>query len=101
VINEIAPQAIVVHDKFHLFKYLSEAIDRTRRKEVKENEQLKRQKYTVLKNQENRTDQQQNSFDKMLADNLLTAKAWQIRANFKYLFQIKADVEFHYKSLKF
>ncbi len=36
----------------------------------------------------------------MLADNLLTAKAWQIRANFKYLFQIKADVEFHYKLWK-
>ena len=100
VIKEIAPQAIIVHDKFHLFKYLSEAIDRTRRKEVKENEQLKRQKYTVLKNQENRSEQQQKSFDRMLADNLLTAKAWQIRENFNYLFQIKEDVEFHYNLWK-
>lgn len=85
-IKDIAPQAIIVHDKFHLFKKLSEAIDKTRRKEVKEQEQLKNQKYTVLKNQENRTEQQQKDFDKMLQDNLLTAKARQIRENFKYLF---------------
>jgi transposase len=26
------PQAIIVHDKFHLFKMLSEAIDKTRKK---------------------------------------------------------------------
>ncbi|MCC6845728.1 MAG: transposase [Bacteroidetes bacterium] len=32
VINEIAPQAIVVHDKFHLFRKLSEVTDRARRK---------------------------------------------------------------------
>ena len=100
VINEIAPQAMIVHDKFHLFKKLSEAIDKTRRKEVKENEQLKNQKYTVLKNQENRTEQQQKNFEQMLKDNLLTAKAWQIRENFKYLFQINEEVEMHYNLWK-
>lgn len=99
-IQDIAPQAIIVHDKFHLFKKLSEAIDKTRRKEVKEQEQLKNQKYTVLKNQENRTEQQQKDFDKMLEDNLLTAKAWQIRENFKYLFQITQDIEQHYQLWK-
>ncbi len=100
VINEIASDAMIVHDKFHLFKKLSEAIDKTRRKEVKENEQLKNQKYTVLKNQENRTEQQQKNFEQMLKDNLLTAKAWQIRENFKYLFQINEDVEMHYNLWK-
>ncbi|MGC4128199.1 MAG: ISL3 family transposase [Bergeyella sp.] len=100
VINEIAPQAQIVHDKFHLFKKLSEAIDKTRRKEVKENEQLKNQKYTVLKNRENRTEQQQKNFEQMLKDNLLTAKAWQIRENFKYLFQISEDIELHYNLWK-
>ena len=35
VIEEIAPQATIVHDKFHIVKKLSEAIDKTRRKEVK------------------------------------------------------------------
>jgi transposase len=100
VVSEIAPQAIIVHDKFHLFKKLSEAIDQTRRKEIKENELLKNQKYTVLKNQESRTEQQQKAFEKMLEANLLTAKAWQIRENFKYLFQINQNIEQHYELWK-
>jgi len=50
VVRQIAPQALIVHDKFHLFQQLSQAIDKTRRKEVKTNVQLKNQKYTVLKN---------------------------------------------------
>lgn len=50
-IKEIAPTAIIVHDKFHLFKKLSEAIDKTSRKEVKDNPQFKKQRYTVLKMQ--------------------------------------------------
>ncbi len=81
-VSDIAPQAMIVHDKFHLFKKLSEAIDKTRRKEVKENELLKKQKYTVLKNKENRTSKQQETFDKLLEHNLLTAKAWLVRENF-------------------
>ncbi|WP_042006756.1 transposase, partial [Capnocytophaga canis] len=64
-IKDIAPQAMIVHDKFHLFKKLSEAIDKTRRKEVKETELLKGQKYTVLKNEENRTEEQQRAFEQM------------------------------------
>lgn len=36
----------------------------------------------------------------MLEDNLLTAKAWQIRENFKYLFQIPKDIAMHYKPWK-
>ncbi len=99
-VSEIAPNAIIVHDKFHLFKKLSEAIDKTRRKEVKENELLKGHKYTVLKNQENRTEKQQNDFEQMLNDNLLTAQAWQIRENFKYLFQVTEDIETHYQLWK-
>jgi len=36
----------------------------------------------------------------MLQDNLLTAKAWQIRENFKYLFQVDKDIELHYQLWK-
>jgi transposase len=99
-VNDIAPQAAIVHDKFHLFKKLSEAIDQTRRKEVKEQEQLKNQKYTVLKNKENRTKQQQKDFEQILKDNLLTAKAWLVRENFKSLFQPSNDVDKQYQLWK-
>lgn len=52
VMSEIAPQALQVHDKFHLVSKLSDAIDKTRKQEVKENPILLNQKYTVLKNTE-------------------------------------------------
>jgi transposase len=100
VISEVAPQAQMIHDKFHLFKKLSQAIDQTRRKEVKENEQLKKQKYTVLKNSENRTEQQQQAFQQMLRDNLLTAKAWLVRENFKSLFVSDQAMKNKYKLWK-
>lgn len=89
VVKDIAPQAIIVHDKFHLFKKLSEAIDKTRKKEVKENELLKTHKYTVLKNKENRTEKQKIAFELIDKANLNTAKAWHIRENFKTLFNIE------------
>jgi len=85
-----------VSNKFHLFKKLSEAIDRTGGR----NGLLKGKKYNVLKNRENRTEAQQKRFEEMVKANLLTAKAWQIRENFKYLFAIRKDVEAHYQMWK-
>lgn len=88
VIKEIAPQAVIVHDKFHLFGKLSEAIDKTRKKEVLENPLLIKQKYTVLKNTESRTELQQQAFNEISQANLKTAQAWHIRENFKTLFWV-------------
>ena len=62
VIKDIAPKALIVHDKFHLFKELSEIIDKTRKREVKENELLKTQKYTVLKKPRKQNRKTKNSF---------------------------------------
>ena len=89
VIEEVAPQALIVHDKFHLVKKLSEAIDKTRRKEVKNEPLLKKNRYTVLKNQDNRTKEQQSIFEQLDKANLKTAQAWHIRENFKSLFEIQ------------
>lgn len=92
-IKDIAPQAIIVHDKFHLFKKLSEAIDKTRKKEVQENDLLKNHKYTVLKNKENRTERQKEAFQEIDDANLNTAKAWHIRENFKTLFKVESTCQ--------
>jgi transposase len=86
VIEEIAPQATIVHDKFHIVKKLSEAIDKTRRKEVKTEPLLKKNRFAVLKNEENRTQNQQSIFEQLDKANLKTAQAWHIRENFKSLF---------------
>lgn len=87
VMQEIAPKALQVHDKFHLFKKLSEAIDKTRKSEVKDNPILLKQKYTVLKNAENRTLEQQKSFEIINQANLKTSQAWLVRENFKSIFE--------------
>jgi transposase len=86
VTREVAPKALQVHDKFHLFKKLSEAIDATRRSEVKQHPELKESRYAVLKNAENRTAKQQEKFQQIDALNLKTAHAWRIRENFKEVF---------------
>ena len=89
VIEEVAPQAMIVHDKFHIVRKLSGAIDKTRRKEVKNQPMLKNNRYTVLKNEENRTRKQQSVFELLDQANLKTAQAWHIRENFKSLFEIQ------------
>ena len=86
--SKLAPQALLVHDKFHLIKKLSEAINKTRQKEVVESDMLRKQKYTVLKNAENRTAKQQEQFKLIDEANLKTAQAWHIRENFKLLFDV-------------
>ena len=86
--KEISPYALQVHDKFHLIKKMSESIDKTRREEVKTEEILKKQKYTVLKNVENRTIQQQFDFETIQSINLKTSQAWVVRENFKQIFEI-------------
>ncbi|HEU0227558.1 MAG TPA: ISL3 family transposase [Arachidicoccus soli] len=85
VIKEVAPQATIVHDNFHVVKKLTEAIDNTRKKEVKNCDLLKFQKFNVLKNSENRSDQQKKLFTELAATNINTTKAWQVRENYKVL----------------
>lgn len=83
----IAPNAVQVHDKFHLIKKLSDAINKTRQQEVKKEPLLKKARFTVLKNQENRTEKQSEQFKIINDANLLTAQAWRVRENFKALFK--------------
>ena len=85
VIKEVAPQATIVHDNFHVVKKLTEAIDNTRKKEAKGCGLLKYQKFNVMKNSENRSVKQKELFDQLVATNLKTTKAWQIRENYKVL----------------
>ncbi|MDI9357722.1 MAG: transposase [Phycisphaerales bacterium] len=88
VITAVAPQAMIIHDKFHLIKKLTEVIDKIRRKEVVDNPLLLKQKYTVLKNENTRTEEQQNVFKQIDQANLKTAQAWHVRENFKTLFMV-------------
>jgi transposase len=85
------PQADVVHDRFHVMKYLNDAVDATRRKESKslaeENDPvLKGSKYLFLKNPDNLSDAQRTRFQQLQALNLSTSDAWRMKENFKGFF---------------
>ncbi len=84
--EEKLPQAAIVHDKFHLIKYLNEAIDKVRRREVKEHEELKQSRYALLKNEENLSEKQRIKFEEIRAGNYEVSKAWQAREDFKASF---------------
>lgn len=85
--NEYLPNASIVHDRFHLVKYINEAIDKIRRREVKHNQELKNSRYALLKNPENLTLKQQIQFNAIADANYEVSKAWQVRENFKDLFK--------------
>src|SRR5699024_11171113 len=51
ITKEKMPNAEIVHDRFHLVKYLNEAIDKVRRREVRTQEELKNSRYALLKNE--------------------------------------------------
>lgn len=84
--TEQMPQAEITHDKFHLIKYLTDSIDKIRRREVKLHEDLRNSRYALLKNEANLTDKQRIKFDAIKAGNYEACKAWYIRENFKSLF---------------
>jgi transposase len=87
--NEYLPNASIVHDRFHLVKYINEAIDKIRRREVKHHQELKNSRYALLKNPENLTLKQQIQFNAIADANYEVSKAWQVRENFKDLFKAK------------
>lgn len=94
------PNVQIVHDRFHLVKYLNQAIDKVRRREVKTQQDLKNTRYVLLKNPQNLTEKQRLKFEAIRDANYQVSKAWQVRENFKDLFysQKKQDgFELFYK----
>lgn len=87
--EEKLPNASIVHDRFHLVKYLNHAIDQVRRREVKRHQDLKHSRYALLKNPENLTERQRIHFQAIADANYEVGKAWQVRENFKELFSAK------------
>ncbi|MCP3849375.1 MAG: ISL3 family transposase [Gammaproteobacteria bacterium] len=88
--TEEMPMADIVHDRFHLMKYLNEAVDKVRRRESKDQEELIGSRYLWLKNESNHTERQKIAFEAIDKTNFITGKAWQVKENFKSLFGCKA-----------
>ena len=86
-VKEQLSNADITFDRFHLMKLLNEAVDEVRREEVKDNEALKKTRYIWLKNPNNLTTSQQNTFEELSHLNLKTTRAYQIRLNFQEFFK--------------
>lgn len=74
----------IAFDKFHVAKYLGEAVDKVRRQEHKAlmaegHEDLKGSKYDWLYNPENMTRKQKQRFKALRDSTLKTARAWAIK----------------------
>ncbi len=81
--KEESPNAKLCHDKFHLVKYLNEAVDSVRRKETKTQEALRNSRYIWLKDHANLTEKQRLKFEAINNTNYETARAWRIKENFR------------------
>jgi transposase len=77
--RQAAPQAAIVHDRFHIAKHLNEAVDRTRREEAaklaaKGDDTLKQTRFLWLHGTV--PEKHQASFQDLLEMNLKTSRAW-------------------------
>ena len=91
----------IVFDRFHVVMKLNEAIDEVRRQEVKSRPELKRTRYTWLKNEENLTDKQRTDLLWLTRPsmNLKTARAARWRDDFNAFYEQETheDAEFYLK----
>jgi len=84
------PEADIVHDKFHIAKYLGEAVDKVRKTEHKSllkegSEDLKGTKYLWLTNPMNWTDEQKQQFKELKNKGLKVGRAWTLKEMFSDL----------------
>lgn len=81
------PHAALVHDKFHVSKLLSEAVDRVRRDEAKKlaakgDNSLKNTRFLWLHGQNTLPEKYAMSFEQLAQSNLKTARVWLSKENF-------------------
>lgn len=88
-VRQQAPQADIVHDKFHISKHLNEAVDKVRRQEHKVLKQqgdkrLTGSKQLWLFRSENIPEDRVLDFESLKNQELKTSRAWAIKENFRW-----------------
>ena len=98
------PDAVMVHDKFHVSKHLNKAVDSVRKAEHRElqqrqDERLKGTKYLWLKGFEKLSPEAQARFAELKASGLKVARAWSIKDLFQefWTFEFVADARGFFK----
>ncbi len=91
-----APNADIVHDKFHVSKYLGEAVDKVRRQEHKElmaqgDETLKGTRQLWLYNPQNFSENQAEEFSALKDLQLKVARAWAAKELFSKFWEYQQE----------
>jgi transposase len=94
VIEEKAPDALLVFDKFHIVRHLMTAVDQVRRDEVKEKgkehkQLIKHSRYIWLKNPWNLTEKQKVKLGSLEKLNLKINRAYLLKESFRNLWSYK------------
>jgi transposase len=91
-----ATNAVILFDKFHVIRHLSEALDEVRRSEYrrlagKDRSFIKGQRYTLLSNIENLTQEGRASLKKLLAANKRLNTAYLLKESFDRLWSYHSE----------
>jgi transposase len=95
-IRQQVPDADIVHDKFHVSKYLGEAVDKVRRQEHKElmaqgDETLKGTRQLWLYNPQNFSPDQAEAFSALKDLQLKVARAWAAKELFSKFWEYQEE----------
>jgi transposase len=90
------PQAAIVHDRFHIMKYMNEAVDSVRKAENKElltnnDSRLKGTKYLWLKSKENFTKSNKSNFKELNKTQLSVGRAWNRKELLRQLWDYRYE----------
>jgi transposase len=85
-VREHLPLAAITFDEFHVIQLVNKAVDEVRRQEVKEVPQLKRSRYTWLKDKHDWSRKQILPYADLSRLNLKTHRAYRIKENLREIF---------------
>jgi transposase len=96
--ERLAPKARIVFDKFHILRHLGEALDKVRKSEYKrlqgeERRFIKGQKYTLLTNRENLSQEGHASLKLLFKANRRLNKAYLLKEQFGQLWDYSDPAE--------
>uniref|UniRef100_E6QNR8 Transposase of ISCARN77, ISL3 family n=1 Tax=mine drainage metagenome TaxID=410659 RepID=E6QNR8_9ZZZZ len=88
--TEFFPAAKITFDRFHIVKLLNEAMDKVRRVERREHDELKGHKYLFLKNKQNLSEKQRTSLADMIELFPNLGKAYRLKVLFNDLWEMRS-----------
>ena len=96
-VHKLLPTADIVHDRFHISKYLNDAVNKVRHQESQElkkdgDTSLVGSKYTWLRNPEKMTKSQKTRFNELMACEFKTGVAWVMKNIFRDFWNCSSEL---------